>query len=378
MESFAALLQCAETEGLQLHSQHTTLTAQYPNQDYRADYESLQEKKKEGSDKVVGLYRRKELVHKELKQCKEAVKEANLYQRYCDDLKETKTQKALFEAFHLERQMEAHAKATEGHASKMQELEKACTVLNKRMLVEGKKKAEKQKEWASHDSNVEDMEKKIRSIQRSKIIKLQTANKSSAADLKQAENMEKEAAEKIKEVSKTLKSDEKLLGQHEADLKKEEADNVGKDIKLQDSQVSEYNRLKQQASAETQRAKAAFEKTQNAQQLDQRTQNSLEDDCQRLQDRMHEREAQVASDAGDKDQMSKEVQSLGHQKQKLESDLKDLDIRFKQEVELRKVPDSAPCVSCHSYLLRANATANVFVLGLCRNSKTKTITLSLS
>jgi len=283
------------------------------------------------------LYRRKELVHKELKQCKEAVKEANAYQRHVDDLKETKTQKALFDAFHLERQMETHAKDAEEMGANVKELEKENNVLTKKMTLKGKEKSEKQKEWAVHDNKVEEIEKKIRSIQRSDIIKVQTAIKSTKADLQKAEEDGKAAAEKKKEVSKVLKSDETAMKKHQEDLEQEEKANVGKNIKLQDSQLSEYNRLKQKAGAETQRAKTAFDKTQTAQQTDQRSLNVLEEELGRLQDRMQERQSQVASDSGEKDTVSKQVQKFSNEKQKLESDLKDLEIKYKQEVEHRKV-----------------------------------------
>lgn len=306
-------------------------------------------------------------MHKELKQCKEAVKEANLYQRYCDELKETKTHKALFEAYHLHRQMETHAKDAEQYAVQVQDLDKNCSVLNKKMLLKSKEKAEKQKEWAVHDAKVEEIEKKIRSIQRSDIIKVQTSIKSTTADLHHAESSGKEAAEKKKEVSRTLKSDQTAMSKHEADLKKEEAANVGKDIQLQDSQLSEYNRLKQKAGADTQRAKTAFDKTQTAQQHDQRNLNVLEEELSRLQDRMQERQGEVARDSGEKDTVSKQVQKLSTEKQKLESDLKDLDIKFKQEVEHRKVCCPAPIFDSPACLHRRSLTCP------CRrNSKRRT------
>ena len=306
-------------------------------QDHKAEYDELQEKKKEGSDTVVGLYRRKELVHKELKQCKEAVKEANAYQKLCDDLKENKTLKSLFDAYHLERQMETHAKEAEEAAKKTGDLEKTVTVLSKKINAKGKEKAEKQKEYSGHDEKVEQIEKKIRSIQRSDIIKVQTSIDSAKADLKQAETQIKDSTQRKKEISKTLNSDEALLKSHEADLKKEEADNVDKDIKLQDSQVSEYNRLKLRAGAETQRAKTAFEKTQAVQQHDQRELNQAEEAARRTQERVQDLESKVANDSGAKDSVVKEMQSLSHTKQKLESDLKDMEVKFKNEQDRRKV-----------------------------------------
>jgi len=286
---------------------------------------------------VVGLYRRKELVHKELKQCKEAVKEADLYQRYCDELKDTKTLKALFDAFHLERQMEIHAKSAEEGAAKMHDLDKGVSVLTKKLSGKGKEKANKQKEWADHDTKVVEVEKKIKSIQRSDLLKAETSIKSAKKDLEDAETEIKHATEKKKEISKTLKTDEVTLGKHEEELKKEEAGNKDKNIQLQGNQMSEYNKLKRSADAETYRAKIAFEKTQTAQQQDQRILSTTEDDVRRTQERIQDLQSKLASDSGDKESIKKQVETLRHTKQKLESDLQDLDLKHKSEAELRKV-----------------------------------------
>ena len=306
-------------------------------QDHKADYESLQEKKKEGSDKVVGLYRRKELVNKELKQCKEAVKEANLYQRYCDELKQTKTLKTLFDAYHLERKIETHAGKVEEFEETRKGLDKECGVLEKQMKIKGREKAQKQKEWATHDQSAQDIEKQIKKIQRNDSMKVQTAIKSAKADLEQSKAEGAKAADKKNEVSRTLKADEERLGEHEKDLKAEEWANVCKDIQLQGGQLSQYNRLKLTADAATQKAQEAYDKTNREQLQDDRAMTQAKEDHLRVQARLQERERQVQSDSGEKNSHSEKLQKLQLDKQKLDSDLRDSEVKYQQEKAQREV-----------------------------------------
>lgn len=320
------------------------LSLRHPRkQDHKADYESLQEKKKEGSDKVVGLDRRKALVNKELKQCREAVKEANLYQRYCDELKQTKTLKTLFDAYHLERQMETHARDVEEFEETRKGLDKECTVLEKQMKIKGQEKAQKQKEWATHDQSAQDIEKQIKKIQRNDSLKVQTAIKSAKADMEQSKAEAAKAAERKKEVSRTLKSDEERLSEHEKDLKAEEAANVRRDIQRQGNQVSQYNKLKLKADAETQKAKEAYDRTNREQLQDDRALTQTKEEHLRLQARLQERERQVQNDSGEKNTVSEKLKKLELDKQKLESDLRDSEVKYKQETDHRKVsPAAAP------------------------------------
>ena len=305
-------------------------------QDHKADYDRLQEEKKEGSDKVVGLYRRKELVHKELKQCKEAVKEANTYQSLQDELKKTKTLKALFEAFHLEKKMESNAVQAEDDAKRLKELEHECTVLNKKVTLKTKEKAEKLKDWTAHDDKVNTIKKKIREIQNKRIIKAETSIKSHTMEEKEEEKKVKDKSDKKKEVEKTLVADRRTLEVHEKDLKAAEAANKQKDIQLQGQQQSEYNRLKQQALAETKKAQREFDKTDSAQQKDQNDLNTLQNDYQKVQERIQARQDQLSKDSGDKNELVGQVQKLGNEKQRMESDLLDLDEKYKREKDHEK------------------------------------------
>ena len=314
----------------------------YRFQEHKADYESLQEKKKEGSDKVVGLYRRRELVHKELKQCKELVKEANLYQRYCDDLRDIKMHKALFDVFHLERRMETHAKDAEECAHTLKKLETECGVLEKQMKITGREKAEKQKEWAVHDQKAQDIEKEIKKIQRNDIIKVETSIKSSKADLDQSKDEIEKASAKKKEASKQLKVDQSALSEHEKDLQAYENESGVKDIQLQGNQVSQYNQLKMKADSETQKAREAYEFTSRQHSLLQHRLNDKKTELERVQARIEEREKQVQDDSGDKEGLTKAYSTMQTTKQKLESDLKDLESKHRQEVQHRQVRISNP------------------------------------
>jgi len=302
---------------------------------------------------VVGLYRRKELVNKELKQCKEAVREANTYQCLVDELKLAKTLKTLFDAYHLERHMEKHAGEVEEHEESRKKLDKECAVLEKQMKIKGQEKAQKQKEWAVQDQRAQDIEKEIKKIQRNDSIKVQTTIKSAKVDFEQSTAEAAQAAEKKKEVSRSLKSDEERLSEHEKDLKKEEAANVSKDIQLQGSQVSQYNQLKLKADAETQKAKEAFDKTNREQLADDRELTQMQETHQRLQARLQEREKQVQNDSGEKNSVSEKLQKLQHDKQKLDSDLTDAEVKYTQEKNHREVPslpsptDVMRCESMH-------------------------------
>ena len=189
------------------------------------------------------------------------------------------------------------------------------------------------------DQRAQDIEREIKKIQRNDNIKVQTAIKSAKVDFDQSNAEAAQAAEKKKEVLLSLKSDEKRLSEHEKDLKKEEAANVSKDIQLQGSQVSQYNQLKLKADAETQKAKEAFDKTNREQLADDRELTQTQESHQRLQERLQEREKQVQNDSGEKNSVTEKLQKLQHDKQRLDSDLTDADVKYKQEKNHREVPD---------------------------------------
>ena len=77
-----------------------------------------------------------------------------------------------------EKKMESNAVQAEDYAKRLKELEHECTVLNKKVTLKGKEKAEKLKDWTAHDDKVNAIKKKIREIQNKRIIQAETSIKS--------------------------------------------------------------------------------------------------------------------------------------------------------------------------------------------------------
>eukprot|EP00960_Hanusia_phi_P002000 57676-Hanusia_phi.AAC.4 len=279
------------------------------SEDLKHQYEELMEQKSAASQTAVAVYKRSLLVSNEKKQCKEQI----------------------------DKQIESHASEAENFGGKLEESSKNCKAVSNAADKKAKQKAEKQKDWSAIDKKVEDLEKKIKNIQRQDLLKLSTEISSRKADINKNTEELKNSKDKLQEMTQKLKSEEKERNDLEAALKEVESRSKKKGIDLVGEQVSEYNQLKSKAFQMSHTAKAALEKTERADQEDRRELERLELEVKRCQQRIESLTSKMKDDSAVKSKNVSKLQGLNEEKHKCSSELTDVTAKFKDETARKKI-----------------------------------------
>lgn len=153
----------------------------------------------------------------------------------------------LFDLFHTEKQLTTQADKADGHAEKLIECEKDVKAVIKAVDKQSKLKAERQKEWAAIDKNVEDLEKQIKRIQHKDVFKFDSELKSRKLELDGIDRDLENAKKKLKNTQDMAEEDQRHYDELSRSLKEEEERLESRDIKLGAEQVTRYSALHQMA-----------------------------------------------------------------------------------------------------------------------------------
>lgn len=220
--------------------------------EHKEEYEKLKAEMMKAEEDTQFTYQKKKGIAAEKKEARLEKEEAEKYQRLKEDLAAKQIHYHLFKLYHNEQDL---ANMTEELADKNKELEKVC---RKREKIEEEIK-DKKKEHGKTQRELAKIEQQIREAEvelnkkRPTYIKakertahmqkkLETAKKS----LKAAKKVHEAHESEIKELEDELEEVEKRQKEFEEQLA-EESKSEGRDLELQDSQVEEYNRLKEEA-----------------------------------------------------------------------------------------------------------------------------------
>ncbi|XP_023244504.1 structural maintenance of chromosomes protein 1A-like isoform X2 [Centruroides sculpturatus] len=220
--------------------------------DHKDEYEKLRTEMIKAEEDTQFTYQKKKGIAAEKKEARLEKEEAEKYQRLKEDLAAKQVQFHLYKLYHNEQDME---RLTEELSHKNRELEKVCRRREKiEEEVKDKKKehGKLQRELAKIEQQIREAEielnKKrpayIKAKERTTHMqkKLETAKKSLKAAKKVHESHEGE----VQDLEKELREIEKRQEEFEEQLT-QESQSEGRDLTLEDSQVQEYNHLKEEA-----------------------------------------------------------------------------------------------------------------------------------
>ncbi|XP_067127800.1 structural maintenance of chromosomes protein 1A [Centruroides vittatus] len=220
--------------------------------DHKDEYEKLRTEMIKAEEDTQFTYQKKKGIAAEKKEARLEKEEAEKYQRLKEDLAAKQVQFHLYKLYHNEQDME---RLTEELSHKNRELEKVCRRREKiEEEVKDKKKehGKLQRELAKIEQQIREAEielnKKrpayIKAKERTTHMqkKLETAKKSLKAAKKVHESHEGE----VQELEEELREIEKRQEEFEEQLT-QESQSEGRDLTLEDSQVQEYNHLKEEA-----------------------------------------------------------------------------------------------------------------------------------
>ncbi|XP_058094552.1 structural maintenance of chromosomes protein 1 [Magnolia sinica] len=255
----------------------------------KKDYEDLEEQKARAEEKSALVYQKKRTVVMERKQKKEQKEEAEKHLRLQEQLKALKKEHFLWQLLNIEKDMKKTNDELEGENDNLQEVLK----VQEECELEA---SAKKKEQAGYLKEVMQCEKKIakKKVELDKkqpeLLKLKEETsrinskiKSSKKDLEKKKEEQKKHAKEIEKLKKDLHDVTEAI--HE--LNEQGQDEAGK-LQLADSQLREYNKIKEDAGMKTTKLKDEKEVHDRQQHADVEAQKNLEENLQQLINREQE------------------------------------------------------------------------------------------
>ncbi|KAM1234493.1 hypothetical protein ACFX2J_004062 [Malus domestica] len=259
----------------------------------KRDYEKYEEEKSEAEQKASLVYQRKRTIVLERRQKKEQKEEAEKHLRLQDQLKSLKKEHSLWQLFNIEKDI---AKMTEELEAEKKSREQVMQEIDEFQLEANNKKKEQAKylkEIAQCEKKISDRNNKLDKSQPD-LLKLKEEMSRINAKIKKSE---KELAKKEQE-RKRHKEDIKQLqkGIHDLTAKLEDLHEKGRDsgdkLKLDDTELREYFRIKEDAGMKTAKLRDEKEVLDRQQHADLEAQKNLEENLQQLRSREAELEEQ--------------------------------------------------------------------------------------
>ncbi|XP_048424196.1 structural maintenance of chromosomes protein 1-like [Pyrus x bretschneideri] len=259
----------------------------------KRDYEKYEEEKSEAEQKASLVYQRKRTIVLERRQKKEQKEEAEKHLRLQDQLKSLKKEHSLWQLFNIEKDI---AKMTEELEAEKKSREQVMQEIDEFQLEANNKKKEQAKylkEIAQCEKKISDRNSKLDKTQPD-LLKLKEEMSRINAKIKKSE---KELAKKEQE-RKRHKEDIKQLqkGIQELTAKLEDLHEKGRDsgdkLKLDDTELREYFRIKEDAGMKTGKLRDEKEVLDRQQHADLEAQKNLEENLQQLRSREAELEEQ--------------------------------------------------------------------------------------
>eukprot|EP00262_Sarcandra_glabra_P007411 TRINITY_DN20200_c0_g1_i1.p1 TRINITY_DN20200_c0_g1~~TRINITY_DN20200_c0_g1_i1.p1 ORF type:complete len:1219 (-),score=304.96 TRINITY_DN20200_c0_g1_i1:265-3921(-) len=257
--------------------------------DLKKDYEELEEQKGRAEEKSALVYQKKRTVVMERKQKKEQKEEAEKHLRLQDQLKSLKKEHFLWQLLNIEKDMNKTNDDLEAEKKNLQDVQKEqenCEI----------EASAKKKEQAGYLKEVMLSEKKIakKKIELDKkqpellklkeeISRINSKVKSSKKELEKKKEEQRKRAKEIEKLQKDLHDVNEAI----RELKEQGQDGVGK-IQLVESQLEEYNRIKEDAGMKTAKLRDEKEVHDRQQHADVEAQKNLEENLQQLINREQE------------------------------------------------------------------------------------------
>uniref|UniRef100_H2YW16 SMC hinge domain-containing protein n=1 Tax=Ciona savignyi TaxID=51511 RepID=H2YW16_CIOSA len=248
--------------------------------EFKEDYEKAKSEMTKAEQETQYSFHRKKGIAAERKEAKQEKDEADKYRKLRDDFSNLRLQLMLFKLFYSEREIEAITDETEGKNKDIRHH------LRKREKYEEEIKKKKQeqgkfmRELSALEKKIQEKETElnrkrpmyIKAKENTNFVmkKIESAKKS----LRTAENRHESHMHVIQDLQKQLEEIEEKRREFDGQVNgfmcvELESQNEGRDLELEESQITEYNRLKEEAAKRSTALNTEIEKLQREQQTDQ-------------------------------------------------------------------------------------------------------------
>lgn len=303
----------------------TVLLEQISGSDeFKKDYEELEEQKARADEKSALVYQEKRTVVMERKQKKAQKEEAEKHLRLQEELKSLKKEHFLWQLFHIEKDTEKLTSELDEERQSLDGIRNEHEKCDSEETAKKKEHAGYLKQMTRYEGNIAkkkvELDKKQPELLKLKeeISRINSKIKSSKKEIEKKKEEQKKHAKVVQKLQKDFDD----VSESMRELNEQDQDGVGK-LQFADTQLEEYHRIKEDAGMKT--AKLRDEKEVYDRQLhaDVEAHKNLEENLQQLINREQELTSQENQMQA---RLKKTLEAVAKHKKELSQAAKELDV----------------------------------------------------
>merc|ERR1719210_983166 len=232
----------------------------------KKEYDRLKEEMMQAEENTQFTYQKKKNISLERKEAKMEKEEAEKYKKLQDNLGDRQVELQLFKLYHNERQIKENSDEIEARRKDIARINKKREKAEEKLKEEKKNQGKSQREFAKIDSEIREKENLIQKKRpafikaKEKSSHLNKKVEGAKKSLKQAEKAYNSHKTDVEELETELRAAERRKDEYEA-ITATESESQGRDLKLEGSQIKEYQKLKEKAAKTSARHMAELDST---------------------------------------------------------------------------------------------------------------------
>ncbi|KAF7267293.1 structural maintenance of chromosomes 1 [Rhynchophorus ferrugineus] len=314
----------------------------------KEEYEKLKQQMQKAQEEINFALQKKKGINAERKEARMEKEEADKYARLKDDLNDKLIEHQLFKAFHNERAMKNKEQELKSKQKELEKIEKEKGKYEEILKEKKKDQGKINRELAKMEQEIREVDVELSKKQpmfiktKERVTHMEKKVQSAHKTLEQAKNAHEAHMNDIKKLEKELAEVERLKAEYEEQIAGE-SQSQGRDVHLEDAQVREYHRLKEEAAKRSARYMQELDSVNREQKADQdRLDNvsRLRTDAENKHlQKCHEKEEMEKRIAKLADHIQSSEQALQDQKQLLKNLQSDVGSSKDQVQEIQKQMD---------------------------------------
>ena len=230
----------------------------------KKEYDRLKEEMIQAEENTQFTYQKKKNINLERKEAKMEKEEAEKYKKLQDNLADRQIELQLFKLFHNERQIKENGDEISAKRKDIEKIEKKKEKSEEKLKEVKKEQGKSQREFTKVDSEIREKENAIQRKRpaflkaKEKSAHLQKKVEGAKKSLKQAGKAYESHKSDVEELETELRAAERRKEEYDA-ITATESESQGRDLKLEGSQIKEYQKLKEKAAKESARYMAELD-----------------------------------------------------------------------------------------------------------------------
>ncbi|XP_014234860.1 structural maintenance of chromosomes protein 1A [Trichogramma pretiosum] len=271
----------------------------------KSEYERLKAEMLKAEEDTQFSYQKKKGIAAERKEAKLEKEEAEKYQRLKEEYVEKQVEMQLFKLYHNEREIESYEQSLKKKQQEIEKIEKKREKAEEVLKEKKKESGKVARDLAKIEQDIREVEVEITKKRpafikaKERVAHMQKKLESAKKSLQQARVADDAHKKDINELLEELRQIEEAKATYEASIAAQ-SQSQGRDVQLEDEQVKEYNRLKEEAGKQSARYTQLLDSINREQKSDQdrldnegRKKNELENKIKQKEHVLEEAEKRI-------------------------------------------------------------------------------------